>query len=260
MGRKRRLRAYGRWTPRVSPREDVVAHIKLLVSVGMSVQQISGLAGVSYSPVYRSAQGRQSRFEPHIAQRILAVKPQYRWAIGTARRLQALAVIGWGLREIAKALDVHASSVREYRRPRPATARVTLPIHTAVAALYDDLTLQPAPASREASLARANAREQGWHPPEAWDDATIDDFGAQPYAHLADPGVAGYVDWVKLDRARLPQGHPSRTAFHDLTWAEQMVLYREHLERPTGNSDRAFVARYRPVPIKLLRRLREEAG
>jgi len=81
-------------------------------------------------------------------------------------------------------------------------------------------------------------------------DRTIDDPQAGPYS---DPDAIGFIDWEKLDRAKLPPRHSLRVEFEDLTFAEQTALYQAHLQ--AGRSPRSFRDRYRPVPIEIMRQL-----
>lgn len=103
-------------------------------------------------------------------------------AAGTQRRLQALAWNGWSWGLLAARLGCTRQTLR-VRVHRP--GQVKTATATAVAALYDDLWDQPPPERtpherHHADLARQHARKQGWAPPLAWDDDTIDDPAATP--------------------------------------------------------------------------------
>lgn len=96
--------------------------------------------------------------------------------LGTARRLQALAAIGWDAPRLATMLGAHLDQVcrvRAGRRPY-----VTRPVARRVAALYEQLQGTPGPSA----LTRTRATRRGWAPPLAWDDDNIDDPHAQPQA------------------------------------------------------------------------------
>jgi hypothetical protein len=98
---------------------------------------------------------------------------------GTARRLQALAVMGHSGPALAARLGVTATWVH-YLRHRGAGC-VSASLAAAVAVLYDELWDVPGPSRRTARLA---ARRR-WAPPMAWDDNPgdphwIDDAAARP--------------------------------------------------------------------------------
>jgi hypothetical protein len=100
---------------------------------------------------------------------------------GTRRRLQALIARGWSKRKLALRLGMKPSNFGITfvgRRVRASTAR-------AVRVLYDELwDVAPPEATHgdriAASRARRYARTQGYAPPLAWDDDTIDDPAAKP--------------------------------------------------------------------------------
>lgn len=95
-------------------------------------------------------------------------------SIGTARRLQALATMGWTMVELAERLGTCPAYLR--KTARADRDRVWRDTATAVADLYDQLWDQHGRSTITASRARA----KGWVPPLAWDDDTIDDPNAEP--------------------------------------------------------------------------------
>jgi transcriptional regulator with XRE-family HTH domain len=109
-------------------------------------------------------------------------------ATGTRRRLQALAAIGWSYPELAARCHVARSTLAKW------TTRATVYTATArtVADLYEQL--HDTPGSSVKSSRRAAAA--GWPPPIAWDDDTIDDPTAVPFA-----GEAVDIDEVVVQRA-----------------------------------------------------------
>jgi hypothetical protein len=98
--------------------------------------------------------------------------PLYTTPHGTARRLRALAVIGYGCNEIALLLGKPSCVVQDWRGQRHAW--VYGASAATVAALYDRLWSQPS-ADRYARKTRNLAARNGWLPPLAWDDDLIDD-------------------------------------------------------------------------------------
>lgn len=111
--------------------------------------------------------------------------PVQRPALGTTRRLQALAALGWTQVQLGARLGVSDARVGHLTEGRsaklhPATA-------DAVARLYDEISMTvPADHDGPRSLgqtrvharARANAERRGYFPPLAWDD--IDDPNERP--------------------------------------------------------------------------------
>ena len=95
-------------------------------------------------------------------------------ATGTRRRLRALVLAGYSVRELASAIPCseHAcGTVLHHRRDR-----VEARLARRVAALYGRINATPGPDVR----ARARAVRAGWDPAFAWDDDTIDDPLAVP--------------------------------------------------------------------------------
>jgi hypothetical protein len=101
-------------------------------------------------------------------------------AVGSIRRLQALAVAGWPWARLAR-----ESGLTPARLHRLLTADdVPVSEARAVSAVYDRLgTASPGLCGVPgvyARAARARAAEEGWAPVGAWDDDTIDDPAALP--------------------------------------------------------------------------------
>jgi hypothetical protein len=103
-------------------------------------------------------------------------RPVPRWvdSTGSARRLQALAALGYGLLDLAEHLEWGKSRVRDVQSMRAPLVRVATAER--VARVYDELAMTPGPSTR----ARDLARRRGWVPPLAWDDDEIDDPQARP--------------------------------------------------------------------------------
>ena len=231
--RRARLRAYDQWNP-LTDTAPSAEHLRMLMAAGMSVRQIAFAAGVAYNPALHVLRGKQARVLTVTAQRLLRVQPPHSSAIGVARRLRALATIGYGIRHLNGHAQLSRATLTSLRTG--VFSAVSPPIHSRIAELYEQLFATSGPSDQ----ARVLARGRGWEPPEAWTDATIDNPDALPYSDLE---AQAYVDEVKLARARLPANHPSRVPFTDLAYAEQRTLFQEHLE--TSRSWRVFAARYR---------------
>jgi transcriptional regulator with XRE-family HTH domain len=127
-------------------------------------------------------------------------------AVGTTRRLQALAAVGWTQTDIAARLGVSQARVGHLMNGLwpmvfPSTA-------TAVARVFDELCMvvptDPAPARRgEVRIherARRQARRRGWMSALAWDEGAIDDPAARPYRPTRDTRPHDDVDASTVER------------------------------------------------------------
>ena len=185
--------AYGQWQP-FTDAAPVRDHVRSLQAQGLGWQRIAELAGVAPPTVSSMLYGRAGRpptgkIRMDTARALLAFHPALEdlpptvrlAAVGTVRRLRALAAAGWSAQRLAGYLNVDKTHVRKiicgkYPRVTAATAR-------AVRGLYDELWDWPPPEGTRwektaASRTRNHARKMGWVPLAAWDD--IDDPDAQP--------------------------------------------------------------------------------
>lgn len=96
-------------------------------------------------------------------------------AVGSRRRLQALAFMGWSTREVGKLIDSHYRPLLKLRSHD--YDKVTLSTHNKIAAVYKKLALTEAP-GRGGRITRTNARKNGYHSPLAW--GNIDDKQEMP--------------------------------------------------------------------------------
>lgn len=103
-------------------------------------------------------------------------------AIGSTRRIRALATLGWSVAKLAAELGVNRQ-----RLGRLALSDTTsVETARAIGTLYDRLWCIPAPASTSAdkaaaTRARAESSRLGWNKPLDWEDDTLDDPNAQPF-------------------------------------------------------------------------------
>lgn len=180
----------GTWAHPV-PIDVVTARLTGLLQAGWTTSQIAAAAGLSAVYV-RSLAGLSSKAQPATvrpatARAIAALGPESRFAaavpdstfvnsVGSIRRLQSLAAIGWPQTELCRRLGLASAPMLLPTSPILAgRAR-------AIAEVYRQLWDVPGP-SRSAAI---RARSNGAVPPTAWDDDTIDDPRAQPYG-AADP-------------------------------------------------------------------------
>ena len=193
--------AYGTWAPLVDA-APVRAHLLALREAGIGWKRAASLAGVAPSTVSKLLYGLgerppSTRVRRETADRLLAVRPgrapvldgAYVDSTGTRRRLQALACLGWSDSLLGRRLGVDAGNYSSMmRRPQVTAARAR-----DVVRLYDELWRSGPPETdhrnrQSASRARNRARANGWAPPLAWDDDTIDDPVARPAPVAVQPG------------------------------------------------------------------------
>jgi len=118
--------------------------------------------------------------------------PQVVPSLGTARRLQALAAIGWSGPDLARELGYRSAAAVTYlqRRYRPAVLRT---VADRVTEVYERLSMTPGPSRRAVDTAVRN----GWVPPLAWDDDEIDDPAARHHGNVLGSGL----DELAVERA-----------------------------------------------------------
>lgn len=179
-----RQKAYGRWETLYVDAEPVRQHILTLKAHGMGYRRIADLAGVARNNVREVITGRPGRDRSakllrRNAEAILAVTPDPAPgtrvdACGTVRRLRALVAIGHTQNSLCQRLGVlPGNGCQIFRGQR---TWVTAATAQRVAALYGELAMTPGPSGR----ARNHAALNGWAPPLAWDEDTIDNPSAGP--------------------------------------------------------------------------------
>lgn len=114
--------------------------------------------------VYRSTLERLEGFDPITD-------------LGVRRRAQALAVLGWTSRQIAKVAGIHNEYVRNAQN-RDERCYMHQATRDGIVAAYDALHMTPAPQDKWTKGVRRRALAKGWAPPLAWDN--IDDPNARP--------------------------------------------------------------------------------
>ena len=186
----RRMRARRRrGEPAYGDYDAVRAHLRELVDAGCARRWIADVARVRPETVSDLLLGRRRRVLADTAYALLAVRPHRTAkaaarddhalipAVGTTRRLRALAANGHPLYRIADETGVARTHVRSLARgPQPL---VTTAVARKVAAVYDRLWNVDGGSVHT----RNRAAALGWVPPLAWDDDTIDNPDAKPYRY-----------------------------------------------------------------------------
>ncbi|WP_326768812.1 hypothetical protein OG978_33590 [Streptomyces sp. NBC_01591] len=218
--RRERVRLAGQ--SNLIPVEVLAAHIATLSRSGMSQGAIGRAADVSQTTISYIVNGKLRSCQRSKGERILAVRPGTRDDISdqpvlaSARRLQALYAIGHGQLAISSMSDINHSTVSHVVNGRYKTVNGAFAAR--VRAVYSQLSRTPGTSEK----ARQRAAREGWAPPAAWDDDTIDDPAA-----VADWTGACGTDrgWWMHTLQKLPMCEPCRTA-HDEWKAEHRGLPR----------------------------------
>lgn len=165
-------------------------------------------------------------------------------AIGTQRRLRALAAVGWTFDGLAERLNMLPSNLRSLARD---TAPLRHPRTAAkVAALYRELAGTPGPSL----IARKRAAAKGWPTPIAWDN--IDDPAEQPDTGPAPADTR--PDEVAVQRALAGQARYRR-----LHPADRVEAYRQLIAAGHGPGAISNRLRINATTVRQLAHLAEQA-
>lgn len=164
------------------------AHVLDLMAYNMSAYSIARDAGVSDEVVYRLINNAHDRIRIRHAEALQAVTchPNPRQvrvlSIGAARRLRALAAIGWSWRAIANRTGLNESSLSTVANDGRTT--ITWEMWRTIRDAYETLSGTPA-TGPVASRMRSNATTKAWAAPLDLEDHDIDDprviVAAQPW-------------------------------------------------------------------------------
>jgi hypothetical protein len=165
--------------------------IRLLVAAGMSLAAIARATGLYPLTVEQINRGEGRYVQGHTAALIRAVVPVRTPplglvdAVGSCRRAQALARAGYTQRDQVARCGLER---RGFWSLIHGAQKLIGPANAAALdRMFQDLRDTPGPSA----AAVACATRHGWPGPDAWDDDTIDDPDALPYAHLEVPVVDG---------------------------------------------------------------------
>ncbi|MDQ0792044.1 hypothetical protein [Streptomyces sp. B1I3] len=156
-------------------------HLRTLQASGDALTVLADQHNINHGTLASIAFGPRKKISRALAQQILAIKPgnapagnRSVPAIGATRRIRALIALGHQLRIISTAAGMENSSASYLLNGHPQTIHYEL--HQRVDKAYRALSTTPANFAR--SLRRAE--REGWGPPAAWDDGSIDDPAAGP--------------------------------------------------------------------------------
>lgn len=178
---RRRVAADGLALIDANPVQD---HLRELLEDGYSPTAIAATAQVDRSTVTNIAGGQHPTTSRQAAVRILATTGNIILerapdkvrvpSLGAHRRIRALQTLGWTVTMIAETAKLAPRAIEWAARYPQRT--IPAQIHRAIAAVYDQLSMQIGPSKRTADW----AKREGCTPPLAWNDDDIDSPNGQP--------------------------------------------------------------------------------
>jgi plasmid maintenance system antidote protein VapI len=212
--------------PNMISRDILLPHIRMLTASGMSQELIARRAQVAQTTISYLVIGRNQSCQRDKALRILAVQPGVfddiaeRPALTSTRQLQALYAIGHSRITIAANTGLHEATISDIANGK--YTKVDGSTATAITLAYRRL----GEVHGTSWKSRLRAREEGWAPPAAWDDDTIDDPEAAPEW----TGYCGTDRGYWTHRLQNIPGCPRCEAAH-----QQWLSEHAHLDGKTRN-------------------------
>lgn len=181
--------AYGRWQTVYVDATATREHLIQLQQRCISPRALSAVTGIRREVLDRARTGSVQKVHQRTADRVLAVPiPEWRDAyrlaapgarvpvIGTRRRLQSLMRAGYVQGALCDRITVTGAKYAHRELFTEKNDHTLASIAARVVDLFDELHLIPGPSPRASRW----AEKQGWPPPLAWDEDTIDDPDARP--------------------------------------------------------------------------------
>lgn len=161
----------------------VAGHIHTLQASGWTQPEIAATARINRRTIHNVLTGTVATVHQRTAHAILALRPAQAPnrvpALGTIRRIQALAAMGWPTTHIGAIAGMQVSQVNDLMAGR--LKRIPRAWADTVDTVFRTLCVAVGPSPRTRRIAARN----GWVPALAWDD--IDDPGARPREFEAVP-------------------------------------------------------------------------
>lgn len=157
-----------RGIPGYIPTDRITGHIHQLQRAGWTNVEIAAFAGVDRRTVHNILHNYVATVHRPTAAAILRLRPEdvpnRVPVIGSMRRVQALAAIGWPIAHIGAEAGVRGTLINELVAGR----RKRLPLWEAqgIDRVFRERCMTPGPSK----TARTVAARNGWVPPLAWDD------------------------------------------------------------------------------------------
>ena len=195
------------------------AHAVILRSETMALARETGVSSSGIRRLKRGGPDTRVRAETRAAIEAAATVS----LLGARRRLQALAVLGWSLPEIAKLAGIHQHNLGEIRngnRKHYCRAGVA----DRIAAAYDELHMRLPEPGRGPTWTRQYAARHGWVPPLAWDDIDNPDEKPAGTSRKTYRSAELVAEWEHLRRAGVPIHEAARRLGRTPDAIEQAVL------------------------------------
>lgn len=221
MNYRNRMIAYGKWEYKYTDIGPVIEHLHKLRATGLGARAIHEMTRLPRLTTQKLSQPGRTKCARKTADAILSISvPEcphgeelapgvHVPALGTNRRLQGLAMMGYTLADLGERLGgIKIQQVSLLQNGKQ--THVTVKSARAVEALFNELQLIPGPSEQT----RKVAAKKGYLPPFSWDEDTIDD----PAATLPSPEVD--TDWLGRYEELVDMGIPPQTAAKrlDVKW------------------------------------------
>ncbi len=175
-----------RGIPGFIPTTPIIRRIRALQQAGWTYPEIAAAAGVDRRTVHNIMTGYVAHVHQRTATTIVGLRPADAPnrvpGIGTCRRIQALALMGWPITWTGREVGMRGSQVNELMAGR--RKRIPRAQAEAVKALFEKRWMTPGPSVQ----ARTVALRNGWVPALAWDD--IDNPDEKPQGLARKEGAA----------------------------------------------------------------------
>jgi len=232
--------AYGRWQAN-EPAAASEAQIKAWHAAGFTLRDLIQATGLPEKVISDLLYGLRKSVRGVTAQAIREAQPTRIAtsripAVGSMRRLQALTWVGWPLIEVSARSGVSKSILSQARGGH--RRMLAYGTHQSIVAVFDELWDQAPPDNQASRDAAARARREGWAPPAAWDDDTIDDPRAKPFGLVREGQATGPASTDPMVLERIAELH--RVGYNDREIATRLgyntpdavaALRRRHLKR-----------------------------
>lgn len=214
-----------RGIPRLTDAAEARRHIECLRAAGVSIRAIAAAAGLSATTISRTSRGLDKQIKIRVHSAILSVTVEtarqrngraFVPAVGSRRRIHALYAIGHTADTIAEICELDAPAIRNALNA-PGTW-ITAAKDREITRAYNQLWNKPGASTHN----RSRAKRNGWAPPLAWDDDTIDLSnaianlsGRSDHQHLGRPTLSRVVADVEdlLASATAPSEIASRLGY-----------------------------------------------
>ncbi|GAA1768317.1 hypothetical protein [Nonomuraea bangladeshensis] len=212
----------------------------------MSIMGIAQASSVTYKAVWMILHGQETVM-PATERKLLAVTPSIGaiWidSIGARRRLQALAVMGWTVKEVGRRVASRRGDTWTNITRVMNERYVTATLAHEISAVYEDLRTQAPPADVHTRRAKARAERRRWAPPAAWEGVDIDDPDAEP------DWASVLCEFVECSRAVKPGRLRCAACAERLEKHGTLDGYRPARKGPELAEDALFVSEHEGWPL-----------